>query len=322
MSDAPAIHPLHAFDIQHDGTARPCADTGTSPAAGSSYRWLHLDLHDPGVAAWCAANLPPVATRVLMAEKTRPRVDLDDTGVLLTLRGVNMNAGSDQTDMVSLRLWATPTLVVTVRRVRVFAMDLIRDAALAGNAPITPAQMITHVSEALVERIETLSLSREDIADDLETTVYEAENPPLLDLPRLRREVIKMRRHLAPMADALTDLANLEHPVLPRDIGIRLRDNASRARRSLEELSEVNERLNALSDHMDLRQAARLERNGYRLSIVAAIFLPLGFLTGLFGVNVGGMPLVSDPYGFWWLTGATVAMALVTALILRLIRWL
>ena len=36
----------------------------------------------------------------------------------------------------------------------------------------------------------------------------------------------------------------------------------------------------------------------YVLSIVAAMFLPLGFLTGLLGTNLGGIPGAQSPVGF------------------------
>ncbi len=37
----------------------------------------------------------------------------------------------------------------------------------------------------------------------------------------------------------------------------------------------------------------------YLLSVITAIFLPLGFLTGLFGINLGGMPGAEYKWGFW-----------------------
>ena len=42
----------------------------------------------------------------------------------------------------------------------------------------------------------------------------------------------------------------------------------------------------------------QLNQRTYVLSVVAAIFLPLGFLTGLLGINVGGIPGAESPYGF------------------------
>ena len=57
------------------------------------------------------------------------------------------------------------------------------------------------------------------------------------------------------------------------------------------------------------------------LSVVAAVFLPLGFLTGLFGINVGGIPLADSPWGFWEVSIALLAVVLIQLAIFRWRRW-
>jgi zinc transporter len=60
----------------------------------------------------------------------------------------------------------------------------------------------------------------------------------------------------------------------------------------------------------------------YVLSIVAAIFLPLGFFTGLMGINVGGMPRVEDGEAFWVVVAMCVGLMLVLGVIFRWKKWL
>ena len=123
---------------------------------------------------------------------------------------------------------------------------------------------------------------------------------------------------MAPAAHLCVAHKDREHA----DQRLRLRDIASSARRSLEELSEIQDRLTALADHLDMQQAVRLERNGYRLSLAASILLPMSVLTGLLGVNLGGIPGSDNPDAFWIFTGAMVVIAIVLTLILRWARWL
>ena len=315
------LTPLSAFDIWADGTARGAVDLGTRPADGAAYRWLHFDLSDLALPGWSTLNLPGLARRTLLADKTRPRMDMDEHGMAITLRGINLNAGEESADMVSLRIWLTADLVITVRRQRIFAMEDLRDQVMADNAPHSPGHMLARITEGLVERLEDIAFTREDTADDMEDEVYDHDRAPIDDLAPLRREIIKFRRHVAPLAEALTQVSQAETDLIKEDLRHRLRDTASRCRWALEELSEVHDRLTAMADHLDAVQNARLERNGYRLSIVAAIFLPLGFLTGLFGVNVGGMPGIDHPHAFWWLCAAMAAIGLVSAAIMRWLRW-
>ena len=315
------LTPLSAFDIWADGTAKPAADLTTRRAEGAAYRWLHFDLSDIALTGWSAQNLPGLARRTLLADKTRPRMDIDEHGMAVTLRGINMNAGEETADMVSLRIWMTADLMITVRRQRIFALEDLRAQVMANDAPHSPGHMLARITEGLVERLEGIAFAREDTADDMEDDVYDHDRAPIDDLAPLRREIIKFRRHVAPLAEALTQVAQADTDLIKDDLRHRLRDTASRCRWALEELSEVHDRLTAMADHLDTVQNARLEKNGYRLSIVAAIFLPLGFLTGLFGVNVGGMPGIDDPHAFWWLCVGMAAIGVASAAIMRWLRW-
>ena len=60
----------------------------------------------------------------------------------------------------------------------------------------------------------------------------------------------------------------------------------------------------------------------YLLAIISALFLPLGFLTGLFGINVGGLPGVEDPNAFWWFCSGVAVIALGVGVWMRKRRWL
>ena len=69
------------------------------------------------------------------------------------------------------------------------------------------------------------------------------------------------------------------------------------------------------------RSQERLNRNTYILSIVAAVFLPLGFLTGLLGINVGGIPGTDSPSAFLIVCGALLLVGAVELLFFYWKRW-
>jgi len=298
----PDIDPtaLCAFDIFPDGTARKAPNLATTPAAGAAYRWLHFDLASSHLDTWAEAH---------------------EDGIIATLRGINMNEGDEAADMVSLRVWMTPTLVLTVRRQRNFLMNELQDQMATDDAPPTPARMIARVIELLLGRVEEATFDLEDVADKMETTVYEQDAMHVQGLAPLRRSVIKLRRHVGPLRDALDGLAQVQTPIIPPLLGLRFRDSANRAARALEELNEVRDRLTTLSDHLDIAQSVKLSRNGYRLSVAATIFLPLGLITGIFGVNLGGMPGMDWPYAFHAMLAGMVVFGLGLYAIMRWTKW-
>jgi zinc transporter len=80
-----------------------------------------------------------------------------------------------------------------------------------------------------------------------------------------------------------------------------------------------------LMDELRSRALARSEKTNRRLTLVATVFLPLSFLVGLFGINVGGMPwadLAGHPWGFWFVSALCAVCALLSLVLFRRWRWL
>jgi zinc transporter len=56
--------------------------------------------------------------------------------------------------------------------------------------------------------------------------------------------------------------------------------------------------------------------------VVAAVLLPPSLITGLLGINVGGMPGADNPWSFWLVILVLVILAIVEVVILRRLRWI
>lgn len=285
-----------------------------------AYRWLHFDAADPELPNWLEENVPELPRATLLQAETRPRCDVYDTGLILNLRGVNMNEGQKAFDMVSLRIWVVAGLIVTVRFRRVFSVEDVSKEFDAGRAPVDLGAFLVLLIGGLTNRIEAKVLSDADRADDVEARIFGDEEQT--EIGPLRRETIALRRYVGPQRDALQKLERLELPFLTDTAKLHLREAANTTTLAVEALQATQERLVAAQDHLDTAQANRQGRNGYVLSIVAAIFLPLGFLTGVFGMNVAGLPGVEWPYAFAVLCGAMVVVALAFIWIFKALRWL
>ena len=320
----PELKSLAAFDVT-DGIPTVLSDTWPNPEPpkdGAHYRWLHLDLTDAYTSVWLREHLPEIPAEALLQSETRPRCDLWQNGMVLNLRGVNLNPNSDPEDMVSLRLWITETSIISARMRKVWAVDTIRETASAGKAPKSVGGFLVEILNGLTGRIETVSLDLEDQTDSLEEEILGGKSLAPGALAGIRQAVIKMRRFVNPQREAVVALAGTEDWILTSDELGQLREASNRTRRTVEELDAVRDRLAALQEFVDADRAQVLGRNSYILSIVAAVFLPLGFLTGLFGVNVAGMPGTENEAAFWLLTALSVLAGVVILLVFKLSRWL
>ena len=101
-----------------------------------------------------------------------------------------------------------------------------------------------------------------------------------------------------------------------------LYQEADRITRFLEDLDLARERTILLKDDLTSQIAEQQNSRMYVLSIVAAIFLPLSFITGLLGMNVGGLPGVDDDRGFLLSVLAMGIAGIALIVLFRLKRWL
>ena len=319
-----ALKPVCVFDVDGDGrSVRIDVSWPTaSIAKGVAYRWLHFDVADPALERWTQEFLPACAQRALRQAETRPRCDFVDGGLILNLRGVNLNPGADADDMVSLRLWVTDGLVVSARHRKIWAMDEIRLQMEQGTGPGSIGLFLAALTFGLIKRIERVSIKLEEDTDAIEEDAIIRPQDISGKVAQCRQSVIKLRRFIRPQKEALVELADQKGFPLEKRVAAMLRETANKTTRTVEALDATHDRLAATQDHLDILHASALGRNSYVLSVVAAIFLPLGFLTGLFGINVGGMPGMGSAYGFWIVTGGSVVIGIALFLIFRFAKWL
>ncbi len=92
--------------------------------------------------------------------------------------------------------------------------------------------------------------------------------------------------------------------------------------RHLEDLEAVRDRAVVTQEELVNRLSDQLNKRMYVLSIIAAIFLPLGFFTGLLGINVGGIPGAENPWAFTIFLGLLLLIVFVQLWIFKKKKWL
>lgn len=311
-----------------DGTGKGLEPTPAELEAGRSPRgtlWMHLGCDEPTVRAWLAdgSGLAQVVAEALVSEEPRPRSLVSGDGVLAILRAINVNEGSDRDDMIALRLWFEADRVITLLRRPVRAIRDIQGQLDAGTGPTGPGDFLHVVVDNLLGRIGDEIGAIEDSIDSIEEEVLTAESreirPRLADL---RRTSIALRRYLAPQREVIGRLHAERVSWLDDEVRSHLRESADRVTRYVETLDASRERAAVSYEELSSRLAEQMNQTMYLLSVVAAIFLPLGLLTGLLGINVGGMPGTESPWAFSLVTAMMVMLGVGEVLLFRRMRML
>ncbi len=263
--------------------------------------WVHLDITRAGGRAWVIeqSGLDELEAEALLEDETRPRSTVFDNGLLVILRGVNLNPGADPEDMVSIRLWVEKQRVISLRRRRLLSVDDLRKNIGRGLGPRSPADLLVDMADRLVARAADVVDGIDESVDELQEQVVTGETRALRSaLADLRREAIALRRYLAPQREAMNRLSVERNPWLGDAERLRLREEADRVTRYVEDLDAARERAGVTQEELNSRLSEQMNNRMYILSLIAGIFLPISFVTGLLGVNVGGIPAAEKPWGF------------------------
>ncbi len=287
--------------------------------------WIHLNYQEENDRKWLAeeSKLTPLVLEALTAEDTRPRCFSQGDGLLVTLRGVNLNPKSDPDDMVSIRLWIEANRIITIRFRKVLAINDIIQALSNGNGPTNTGDFLISLADSLAKRMENFLSELDDSVDAFENAILNYENVELrITLSELRRQIIRLKRYLAPQREVMSELQTEKISWITDTHRAQLRENANHITRYVENLDLAKDRASVIQDELESRMGAQMNKTMYILSMVATLFMPLGFLTGLLGINVAGIPGSENPYAFVIVCAMMCGIAIMQMYIFRKLKWI
>lgn len=298
-----------------DGPVREVTPQEAATYAGPGFVWIHMEGGDPEDLATLKGHrdIPDIAANALVATETRPRCDRIDEGALVNLRGLAEIETEDSDRLVSIRLWVRQGKVNSVTRRPLAATKVVIQQMEAGRI-LDPGDLVAAFARAISKQLDPKVADLGDALDDCESDLQPRRVYRLRAvIARIRSEAIAYRRFVAPDRDALQTLAQLDFEWLAEEDRLHIREAADRFARMAEELESVRERAALLHEQLTDLRGELMETRALLISIVALIFLPLTFITGLFGMNVEDIPFAHAAGAFWYITGLCVLIALVIA---------
>lgn len=285
--------------------------------------WLHVDGRDGRGLARVKADetIPAIARSALFAHETRPRCAVMDGGALINLRGLGSTPEDDPDPLVSIRIWAEKGRIVTVSFRSIAAYEPVAARFMRGEI-LDPGDLIDAFADEITDSLDPDVAALGDRLDDIEGAL-DSRAPMGLrrQVAEIRSQAISYRRFIAPQRQALERISQMDLPWLEPDDHIHLREAADRCARMAEELEAVRERAALAHEELTDLRAEQLDRRSLLISIVALIFLPVTFVTGLLGMNVEGIPFAHAPWAFWGVVAFCVLVAAGVGFWFKRTRW-
>ncbi|GLK90087.1 zinc transporter ZntB [Pseudomonas turukhanskensis] len=319
---------VHAYVLDGEGGARSVTRQQIDECALQPQEslWLHWDRGHPQTHAWLrdGSGLNEFSCDLLLEENTRPRLlPLPNEELLLFLRGVNLNPGAEPEDMVSVRIFAAAQRVISLRLRPLHATEDLIAELEAGKGPKTASELMLYLAQHMTGKVDALVSDLSDLVDAQEEQADADERftPEHGQMLHIRRRAAGLRRFLAPQRDIFGLLTRSKLSWFADDDADYWNELNNRLTRYLEELELIRERVGLVLETESRRMSERMNRTMYRFGIVTGIFLPMSFLTGLLGINVGGIPGSESPYGFMVACLLMAGVALGQWWLFRRLRW-
>ncbi len=320
---------IFGFDFSPEGGIEKIDWQKVKPTAAcprDGWRWLHFNRLADETRDWLetSSDLDETVITALLQSETRPRCAAYEDGLLLNLRGINHNPGAEPEDMISVRIWATQSVVISMRSYPVKAFHEVREQVGSGALEVSnPGDLLVAIAERLIDNIEPVVEQLKEEADEFEETLLSSrERLSATDLAEFRRTILILRRYILPQREAMAQLQREGRMLFDGDDAIHLREGGDRITRIAEELDSIRDRAAVIQDQVAGQRQEQLNRRLLALSIISAFFLPLTFLTGLLGMNLAGIPYHEEPWSFGAVVGFTAVLGVALLGFLKWRRWI
>jgi zinc transporter len=303
-------------------------DVGGAVSTADRVAWLHFNASHAGARRWLArqAFIPEAYVRLI--EQHEPRVHLTalPEGLVGVLSDLAFGDPVDPSEVVTVWVYAAERLLVTARNHAALTTDQLRQSARVHLAATSGPALLVHLLTLQIGLLrEWLARATHELDHAEDQILIGNVTRQREGLGRTRRLAMHLRRHFAPLRAALHRLLLQPGAHSARVDGDTWRTLQEDLVFAIDEAGSVYERAKLLQEELGSRLTEATSRNLFVLTVATIVFLPMTLLTGIFGMNVEGIPGVGDGASggaFWWVMLLIAIAGVVTYLLIRLRRLL
>jgi magnesium transporter len=235
-----------------------------------------------------------------------PKVDDFGDHIFIIVHGVNYAVESEVVETAELAIFLGKNYVVSNHSFPLLSIEAVKQLVERDGRPMRrSADFLAYsIVDALVDNVLPTVDKMTEIAEDIEEEVIrQPQQPTLAAILKLKRSAVRLHRVMAPQREVLNRISRGDLGLIGEDARIFYRDIYDHIVR-IEDLNQTVRDMtdNALATYMS--SIANKQNEVMKiLSIVAAIFLPLGLITGIFGMNFTNMPQLNLSWGYYAVIG-------------------
>ncbi len=247
----------------------------------------------------------------------RPKFEEYEDYLYIVLKGM-MAEGEEFTvsyEQISLLLLENIVFAFKEKQDELFAPVLQRIRTSKGRFRSLGADFLTYsILDAIIDQNFILIDALDEAITVLEDQLLAGEpsNATLNAIQRLKREIVGVRRYVSPIRELINEMLRSESPLIDEKTHIYLRDVSDHAIRVIESIELHRDIISGLLDIYISSVSNKMNEVMKVLTVFASIFIPMTFLTGIYGMNFEYMPELKLhwTYPALWLVFLTIPVSL------------
>lgn len=185
-----------------------------------------------------------------------------------------------------------------------------------------PSRLVYLILDTIVDLYFPAIDHFDDAIDALEDEVIDSPSPEILQrVFAVKRELISLRRVLVNTRDASLHLQRDPNSLIDAEHQPYIRDVYDHVTRLLDSVETQRDLLNSTLDIYLSSVANRTNEVMKVLTVLGTIALPALAISGIYGMNLKGLPFEDSPHGAQWVGGATIAATALLLYVLRRLNW-
>jgi zinc transporter len=292
-------------------------------AERGAFLWLHCNLSNAATERWLRQHfqLSGLFYESLREGTRSSRIEFADNDLIAVVNDVLYDFSFDASHISTLWMNLDQRLLLSARMKPLRSIDRLRESVRNGEVFRTSVELLVHLlrdqADVLMQIVRNSIARVDDVEDRLLAGRLDRRRG---ELGKLRRVLVRLQRLLAPEPAALFRLLNHPPEWLASEDVEELRQSTEEFSGAISEISSLQERIKLLQEEIAAQTNEANGRSLYVLTVVTVLALPINLMAGLFGMNVGGVPLAQDANGFWYLLGAVIVFTLAAVWIVFLRR--
>ncbi len=294
--------------------------TAAAPGAPNEFIWLHFSLSNQASEPWLRryVTLPDTFYESLQSDIDATHLEQDADSLVARIHDVLFDFTFDA-PVATTSLCVKPRVLVSAHARPWRSIEQLRAAVQGGHVFRSPIEILARLlrDQANV-LVDIVRQSKKRVSPMEEQLLAKRISVTRSELGSLRRMLVRLQRLLAPEPAAFFRLLSQPPDWISRDELQNLQQSAEKFSTAITDTAALVERVKQLQEELSALVTAQANRTLFVLTVVTVLALPINLVAGLFGMNVGGIPLNQHKYGFLLVVSPLVVL---TALLAYLAYW-